>query len=53
MEILVISGSLRTNSYNTALLKSAVTLVPANAKIALFNAMGDMPHFNPDIHQRR
>lgn len=49
MEVLAISGSLRTNSYNTALLKSAKAVAPSNMNILLYNHIGEMPHFNPDI----
>ena len=51
MEVLAISGSLRTNSYNTALLKSAITTAPSNMNISLFQHINEIPHFNPDIPQ--
>ena len=44
-----ISGSLRTASANTALLRAAVALAPAGIAIALFEGVGELPHFNPDI----
>lgn len=48
-QILAISGSLRTTSSNTALLRSAITLAPEGVKITLYESLGDLPHFNPDL----
>ncbi len=46
---LAISGSLRSNSSNTSLLKAAMTLASNNHRIVIFEGIGDLPHFNPDI----
>src|SRR5690349_18700927 len=48
MRILAISGSLRATSTNTAALKAAALIAPAPIKIALFDAIGSLPLFNPD-----
>ena len=48
MNVLAISGSLRAKSSNTAVLQAMATLAPANAKMHLFDGIGDLPHFNPD-----
>lgn len=49
MDILAISGSLRAASSNTRLLQAAVMLAPAGITITLYNGLGDLPHFNPDL----
>lgn len=47
--ILAISGSLRAVSTNTALLQAAILLAPPGLHIELFDGLGDLPHFNPDL----
>jgi chromate reductase len=47
INILAISGSLREKSYNTALLRSAQDVAPANMAISYYDAMGSLPHFDP------
>ena len=49
LQILAISGSLRAASSNTALLQAAQTLAPQGVAISLFDGVGDLPHFNPDL----
>ena len=49
IRILAISGSLRAVSTNTTLLKAATLLAPAGMTIELFEGLGDLPHFNPDL----
>jgi len=49
MRILAISGSLRASSSNTALLQTAVALAPPDVEVVLFDGLGDLPHFNPDL----
>jgi chromate reductase len=46
--LLLISGSLRGGSTNTAVLRTAVQVAPANVKTTLYDGMGRLPHFNPD-----
>ncbi len=47
-KIVAISGSLRAASANTALLRAAVMLAPADLAVTLFEGIGGLPHFNPD-----
>ena len=49
VKILAISGSLRQVSSNTALLQAAIALSPQNVKIKLYDGLGNLPHFNPDL----
>ncbi|HUW29733.1 MAG TPA: NADPH-dependent FMN reductase [Sulfuriferula sp.] len=47
--ILAISGSLRSASLNTTLLRAAARLAPSGMRIELFGELGMLPLFNPDI----
>lgn len=49
IQILAIPGSLRVASSNRALLRAAATLAPEGIKITLYNGLGDLPFFNPDL----
>jgi len=49
MRILAISGSLRSTSSNTAVLRAARILAPAGMEIILYANLGALPHFNPDL----
>lgn len=49
MRILAISGSLRSTSANTALLRAARILAPSGVDIFLYEGLGSLPHFNPDL----
>lgn len=46
--ILLISGSLRTSSTNSALLRTAGLLVPDGVAFRLYDRMAALPAFNPD-----
>jgi chromate reductase, NAD(P)H dehydrogenase (quinone) len=48
VRILLVSGSLRGGSGNSALLRTAATLELPGIETTLFGRMGDLPHFNPD-----
>ncbi len=48
-KILAISGSLRQASSNTAILNATQQLAPANLEVLLFEALAELPHFNPDL----
>jgi chromate reductase, NAD(P)H dehydrogenase (quinone) len=48
MNIVAISGSLRRGSSNAALLRAAVRVAPEGVRIHLYEALGQLPHFNPD-----
>lgn len=50
LKIVGISGSLRKGSYNTALLRAAMKLVPADMEIEMLG-IGDLPLFNQDDEQ--
>lgn len=47
--VLAISGSLRQRSLNTALIRSAVHLTPQGMEIAIYEGIGNLPLFNPDL----
>ena len=49
--ILGFAGSLRKNSYNKALLRVAMELVPKSAKLEIFDLEG-IPPFNQDLESR-
>lgn len=49
MKIMGISGSLRTASVNTGLLKAAASLAPHDVEFAVYDALGNLPHFNPEL----
>jgi len=49
--ILGFAGSLRKNSYNKALLRVAMELVPKRAKLEIFDLEG-IPPFNQDLESR-
>jgi chromate reductase, NAD(P)H dehydrogenase (quinone) len=48
VRILLISGSLRDGSTNTAALRTVQQLAPAGVETPLYRGMGSLPHFNPD-----
>lgn len=49
MQILAISGSLRAASANTNLLKAAAAMAPEEVTLSLYDGLGDLPPFNPDL----
>ena len=49
MKILAISGSLRKDSYNTALRDAAIALAPDDIQIIPAPSIGSLPFFNPDL----
>jgi NAD(P)H-dependent FMN reductase len=46
--VLLISGSLRSRSTNTAVLRSARSVAPDGVVADLYEGMAGLPHFNPD-----
>lgn len=48
MRLLGISGSLRAQSSNGALLEAAMQLMPPGSELVLYTAMESLPQFNPD-----
>lgn len=49
MRILGISGSLRRDSFNTALLRAAAERLPAGAKLTIFEKLRDVPPYDEDL----
>ncbi len=49
MKILAISGSLRSASLNTALLRALARIAPPEIEIIPYRGIGGLPLFNPDI----
>ena len=52
MKIIGISGSLRTASVNTALLKKATTLTPSHVELTVYDRLDSLPHFNPELDKQ-
>src|ERR671919_2180934 len=48
MRVLGISGSLRSGSHNTALLRAAVELLPPPARLELFEGLKEVPPYDAD-----
>ena len=48
MRILAISGSLRRDSHNTALLRAAADLLPPDVELVIYERLGAIPPFNED-----
>jgi NAD(P)H-dependent FMN reductase len=49
VRVLAISGSLRSGSSNTILLRAAAELGPRGVSVAFYEGLGELPHFNPDL----
>lgn len=49
MKILAISGSLRASSSNAAILRAVIELARDRVNISIYDGLGDLPHFNPEI----
>jgi NAD(P)H-dependent FMN reductase len=50
-QVLLVSGSLRDGSTNTALLRTARLLAPPGVTAVLYEGLARLPHFNPDDDQ--
>jgi NAD(P)H-dependent FMN reductase len=50
IKILGISGSLKSGSVNTNILKAISALAPGNVVVKIYNAIDSLPHFNPDLN---
>jgi len=46
--VLLISGSLRARSTNTAVLRTVSAVAPEHVVTQLYDGLGGLPHFNPD-----
>ncbi len=51
MRVLVISGSLRAESFNTALARAALALAPDGVELELYEGLGDIPPYDQDGDQ--
>ncbi len=49
--VLLIGGSLRAGSTNTAVLRTAQAVAPEAVETALYGGLNALPHFNPDDDQ--
>src|SRR5689334_15201333 len=47
--VLLLSGSLRAGSTNTAALRTAQTASPELVDAVFFDSMRELPHFDPDL----
>ncbi|MDR0245515.1 MAG: NAD(P)H-dependent oxidoreductase [Burkholderia sp.] len=48
IDIVALCGSLRSQSYNAALLDAAARIAPSGMRIVRFDRLGEFPLFNPD-----
>ena len=48
VRILLVSGSIRSGSTNTAALRTVTAVAPEGVSAELYDGMADLPHFNPD-----
>ena len=46
--VLLVSGSLRTGSTNSAAIRAAAEIAPAGVTPTIFSGVAALPHFNPD-----
>ena len=51
MRVLGISGSLRRDSYNHALLREAAERLPAGAELVEFERLGEIPPYDADLEE--
>ncbi|PZS16174.1 MAG: NADPH-dependent FMN reductase [Pseudonocardiales bacterium] len=51
--VLLVSGSTRAASSNTALLRTAVAVAPDGVETVLYAGLVELPHFNPDDDRER
>ncbi len=49
MRLLMISGSLRAASSNTAVLEAAALVAPSGVEMVRYKGLSELPHFNPDL----
>jgi chromate reductase len=49
LKIVAISGSLRSNSSNSAILNIITSMVPQGIDYTIYEGIGELPHFNPVI----
>src|SRR4051794_29755188 len=49
IRILGISGSLRSGSHNTALLRAAALSLPSGVELEVYDGLRDLPHYDADL----
>ncbi len=49
ISILAISGSLRSNSSNNAVIRAAANFVPAHIQFSIYPGLGTLPHFDDSL----
>jgi chromate reductase, NAD(P)H dehydrogenase (quinone) len=49
MKVVALSGSLRSSSSNTAVLRAAAAVAPEGMEVTVFEDVGGLPHFSPDL----
>jgi chromate reductase len=49
IRILGLSGSLRSGSHNTALLRAAALSLPSGVELEVFDGLRDLPHYDADL----
>jgi chromate reductase len=49
MRVLALSGSLRRDSHNRALLRAAIELAPADVEVEVYDGWAEVPAFNEDL----
>jgi chromate reductase len=48
VRVLLVSGSLRAESTNAAVLRTVHAIAPAGVETAIYEGLATLPHFNPD-----
>lgn len=48
-KIIAISGSIREGASNTNVLKTLAAFIPEGIDYTIYNGIGELPHFNPDV----
>ena len=51
VQLLALSGSLRSRSSNTELLRAAAALAADDVDVELYDGIGELPHFDPDLEE--
>jgi chromate reductase, NAD(P)H dehydrogenase (quinone) len=49
--ILAISGSLKSTSSNTNILRAIANIAPQNVVVKIFEGLDSLPHFNPETKE--
>ena len=49
MRVLALSGSLRRDSFNTALVRAAIEVAPPGLDIELYEGIAELPHYDADL----